>query len=257
MGSFWATLPDAPILVFGNQKAGTTVMAALLAEMTQRSVTLDLRREVGRPTCQHVRSGKMSMAAFVRRNKRDFCSEIIKEPNFVVLFDQLTEFFPRSKMVFLVRDPRDNIRSVLNRLGFAGNLDRLDGPYKGINAAGWNLYLDGSWLGLSGANYIDILAARWNLAADVYLANPDRMVLGRYEDFLRDKAGEIARLAERLELPRRQDVAAMVDIQYQPRGDRGVGWMDFFGANNLARIERLCRSRMRQFGYEPSPRATP
>jgi hypothetical protein len=75
------------------------------------------------------------------------------------------------------------------------------------------------------------------------------MVLIRYEDFLEDKTGEIARLAERLGLARINDISDKVDTQYQPRGNRGIDWHTFFGEGNLKRIERICSDRMHLLGY--------
>ena len=47
------------------------------------------------------------------------------------------------------------------------------------------------------------------------------------------------------------DISDKVDRQYQRRGDRNVSWPDFFGPDNLARIERICGDRMQRFGYLP------
>ena len=109
---------------------------------------------------------------------------------------------------------------------------------------------DRGW-GLTGRNYIEVLAQRWNLMMDVYLNNADRMVCVRYKDFLADKEGTITRLSESLELPRVRDDLERADVQFQPRGDRSVSWIDFFKEKNLARIERICRDRMIQVGYKP------
>ena len=40
-----------------------------------------------------------------------------------------------------------------------------------------------------------------------------------------------------------------VDVQYQPRGNREIRWIDFFGARNLELIERTCHAMMTEFGY--------
>jgi MoaA/NifB/PqqE/SkfB family radical SAM enzyme len=43
-----------------------------------------------------------------------------------------------------------------------------------------------------------------------------------------------------------------LDVQFQPAGDKGVRWDDFFGPANLAAIERICGSRMAELGYKTS-----
>jgi hypothetical protein len=79
------------------------------------------------------------------------------------------------------------------------------------------------------------------------------MILVRYEDFMKDKVGEIVGLARRLGLEPAYDIADRVDTQFQPRGRlRGIPWLDFFGADNLAQIETICADRMQQFGYLPA-----
>jgi hypothetical protein len=244
-----ATVHPHPVLVLGNHKSGTTAIAALLAELTGRTVALDLEKEIARPTYQRVRSGRMTVDAFIRRNRLDFSRQIIKEPNLLVIYRQIARQLPAAQPVLLIRDPRDNIRSILNRLALPGHLERLERPYHGVHARAWNLYLDGRWLGLDAETYVEVLAERWNLAADIYLAQREAMVLIRYEDFLRDKAGQIARLAERLGLPAVRDIRHAVDRQYQPRGDRHVSWDDFFGPRNLVRIEQRCGARMAALGY--------
>jgi len=247
-----ARIHPRPILITGNQKSGTTAIAALLAELTGRTVTLDLAQEMPRPTFHLVRTGQMTVDAFVRRNKLDFSREIVKEPNLVVLFDRLAQRFPDSPWVFVVRDPRDNIRSILNRLDLPGNAARLERPYAGLFAQAWNLCLDGAWLNLAADTYIETLAARWTLAVDTYLANRQRMAFIRYEDFEAGKVAEIERLARELGLTARHDITGKLDVAYQPRGDRSVPWHDFFGPENLAKIEHRCRAAMEKMGYEPA-----
>jgi hypothetical protein len=105
-------------------------------------------------------------------------------------------------------------------------------------------------LDLHAGSYIELLAKRWNLAADVYLEHRDEMRLIKYEDFVADKAGSIAAAAEALGLPGRRDVSHMVDRQYQRRGMRGVKWQDFFGERNLRLIEDTCAELMSKLGYQ-------
>ena len=56
---------------------------------------------------------------------------------------------------------------------------------------GWRWHFDEPYLlGLTGANYIELSANRWNMGADVYLDHSADMLLVRYEDFF--AAGPIA-----------------------------------------------------------------
>ena len=238
-----------PVLVLGNQKSGTTVIAAAFARLTGLTVTLDLLREVAAPTFHRIRAGELTFDRFVRRNKLDFSRQVIKEGNLTLFYPELKAYFPDSPMVFVLRDPRDNIRSILNRLQLPGDLPDLREEHLSTINEAWRLVLDNRWLGVEAEHYIDQLAARWCLTAQTYLDHAEDFVLIRYEDFLADKVGRIHRLAHELRLPPVNDIADMVDMQFQPRGDRGVLWDDFFGRDNLGRIHRICGATMERLGY--------
>ncbi len=244
----------APVIVLGNQKSGTTVIAALLAESAGCAVTLDIFFRFRRPVLARLLTGRDSLDRFIRRHPYWFSHPIIKEPSLTFFHDDLRRLFPSARFVFIVRDPRDNIRSILNRLRLPGNLPDL--PPQALNALpanrGWRLILEGTLFGTRGDTYIDVLAQRWNRTADVAWQHCDTLTLIRYEDFLKDKAGTIERLARTVALEPLHDVTDKVDVQYQPRGDRDVSWIDFFGKENLRRIELLCAARMRRFDYPPS-----
>ena len=113
--------------------------------------------------------------------------------------------------------------------------------------------LDASlWGGNKTENYVEALAHKWNKAVDNYVFYRDRMILAKYEEFLVDKYGFIANIAKQLGISEKVDIKDKLDVQYQPRGDRNVLWKDFFGIENLMRLERICNARMKEFGYSES-----
>ena len=117
---------------------------------------------------------------------------------------------------------------------------------------GWELVLDGRWLGIEGDHWVEQLAGRWVHCANVYRASPESFVLCRYEDFVADKLGELRRLATAVGQEVVADVSAELDVAFQPSGDRNVGWLEFFGEENLARIERVCGETRAALGYPPA-----
>ena len=157
----------------------------------------------------------------------------------------------------IARDPRANIRSVLNRLSLPGDAETVEAVRSPDLDSAWYLAFDAEALGLDGDTYIAVAAERWNQAADAYLDHRDEMVLVRYEDFVEDKVEVIAGLAEQLQLPPATDIADSVDRQFQPPGNSQVDWRTFFGERNLSHIETICASRMAHFGYEPTLGSTP
>lgn len=242
---------EHPIFMLGNQKSGTSAIAALLADLTGVSVTIDIPG-ICEPVQPRLHNNKLSFAKFVAANKYDFSKDIIKEPSLTFLYNELMPHFPEGKVVFIIRHPVDNIRSILNRLNLPGDLDQLGKKeLKKLRSApyDWTRVVDGRWLGIECHNYIEQLAERWNLAADIYLKHSENMVLMRYEDFRADKIGELSLLAEKLGLEPTHDIEDKVNIQYQPAG-KNVDKIDFFGEDNLARIENICAERMKSFSYD-------
>ncbi len=235
------------VIVLGNQRSGTTAIAALLAKVSDRSVLLDVAG------IYQVHAGELTLESFIRKHRREFSRAILKEPCLTFLFDDLIRVYPTARYLAVFRDPRDNIRSILNRLKISGNLDRIHmADYPEVKS-GWEYVINGEWLGLKGETFIEQLAARWNYAVDVYLKNDSKaMEPIRYEDFMADKVGTIIHLTETLGLKMVNDISDHVDIQYQPRGDKNVTWLEFFGKENLERIEHICSKRMREFNYQPS-----
>lgn len=244
--------PRGPLVfLLGNQKSGTTAIAALLAECTGLACTLDMRAFTVEEQ-DRLASGSLAFESFVRSHAFEFSRPLVKEPALTFLADELRAAFPASRFVFILRDPRENIRSILNRLKLSGIPDRPEpsGPVP----EGWRRVLDNRWLGIPSDHYIESMAERWNLALRAYESAPEETVLVRYEDFLADKLTSIRDLALRLGLAPRRDIRSKLDTQFQPRGDRDARPVDFFGPANLDRIERICAPGMARYGYGPAER---
>ncbi|MCA9244171.1 MAG: sulfotransferase [Phycisphaerales bacterium] len=239
----------APVFILGAQKSGTSAIAALLGKATGLATTLDLHRELRRPTFQGIPSGDLSFERFIGLNRVDFSRPIIKEPNLTLFFDELRQRFPAARFAFVVRDPRDHIRSLLNRLKIPGDLPNLDlRGYSEVTPA-WELVLDSAWAGIAGEHYIDRLAYRWRRMAETYLTHVNLFSPCRYEDFRADKVGAIHRLAAELGLDATHDIRGDVDRPFERVGDHVVTPEAFFGSN-LERIVTICRDGMAAFRYD-------
>lgn len=240
----------APVFVLGNQKSGTSAVAMLLGQLTGLSVANDLRREIGEQLIMRIRANQASLADLVRRNRVDFSRHIVKHPNLTLVYEELHRAFPASRFVFVMREPRDNIRSILDRLGLPGTISRIEKEQWAKVPAAWQAILRGDGLGIAAEHPIEVLACRWNFMADVYLQQGRDMKLIRYEDFLMDKLGSIRALAVGLDLQPVADISDRLDQQFQPRGaHRGIDPLTFFG-DNLERITAICRGRMAELGYQ-------
>ncbi|MGB7448834.1 MAG: PIG-L family deacetylase [Ornithinimicrobium sp.] len=248
------TQRSAPVFVLGNQKSGSTAIAALLAECIGEKYVGDVlyRHKL---TLKELLDGDPDLAALVGNDTDSLTAPVVKDNDFTFLYPSLARDFPRARFVFVVRDPRQNIRSVLNRVKLRGDLDSLSADqYTHLRQKlpGWHTILTGSSFGLNSHHYIDELADRWVRANEVYLGASEQMVLARYEDFDAAKRPVIERLAAELGRPVVNDISASQDHQFQPMGDRAVAPEEFFGQENLERIESRCAALMASFGYEPS-----
>jgi hypothetical protein len=243
-----------PVIVLGNQKAGTSAIAGLLAAATGCSVALDLRNEqTAHPAFIRCRLGEISFVELVERNRLDFSRDIVKEPNLSLLYEEVVGYFRDGRVGLVIRDPRDNIRSLLNWLGIPGELAELPDQYYTPLTTVQRSVLDVEWLGMHAESHIEALALRWNMIADTYLHHAERIALIRYEDFCLEKVDAITQLAGRLGLRAQRDISDDVDREFQPPGDRTVTWLEFFGPDNLRRITDVCGDRMREFGYTAPP----
>jgi len=252
-----ASVFPRPVIFGGSPKSGTTAIAALLAEATGLSLSNDpfwrvLRSDGDGFLLPDVLEGNLQLDAFVRRYPAYFAAEIVKDPDFAFLYRELQQVFPESPQVFIVRDPRENIRGILDRLHMRGDLERL-GPSENRTLAresGWRAILDGRGLDLDGhANYIGRLAQRWVRGVEAYFAAGTPVHLVRYEDFLEDRAAFIDDLADLLGLEVRADLDERLARRPAHHGYRSLSTEAFFGKRNLSIIERTCGAQMAKFGY--------
>jgi len=245
-----ASVNEAPIFVLGNQKSGTTAIAVLLAERTGLSVTWDLTMNYN-SLVRDLYLGNAPIDALVERAQLPFSKDVIKDPNLTFLYELLRERFPRATFVMVVRDPRENIRSMLDRLDLPGDREDLPPERVGRMPEGWKWTVEGQWMGLEGETYVDRLAGRWKTVAQIYLKHQDDIELIRYEDFCQAKIDSIDDLVSRLGEEKTNSIEGKVDRQFQPRGHRrDVDWLSFYGKANLSRIEQRCAEAMDALGYD-------
>ena len=248
-----AVIEPKPILVLGNQKSGTTAVAALVAEATGQSVILDVFFRK-RGSIRRILAGDLSLRRFREKNKSYFTQRIIKDPDFTFLASDLFELYPEAPIVFILRDPVDNVRSILNRLKISGQVERLsecDRAELERISPEWFDVVDGQRYGLYDSNPVIALLRRaiesHKICEKLSRNLGERIVVVRYEDFLQDKTQYIHQLAERLNLKVSSDISSKMDVQFQPRGDSSVDFASFFGADNWPRIrDELSRPECRQ-----------
>lgn len=249
---------NVKVTVLGHQKTGTTAIAALLARIADYGMSNDPLYEIDQGKgiiAKELLSNPQSFKKIVRRYPGLFGKEVIKDPDLIFIYPVLRECFKNTQYLFVIRDPRDTIRSICNRLKLEGTYsknritkaDMYEGNYH------WELILSNHLPKIShitdAQNFIINLAQRWKLAAEIYMHNSSEMQMVKYEDFLLDKENTIKNLAHKLNLPCLSTISEFLDVQYQPKGNASVQWDKFFGENNLLAIETICNKTMSEFGY--------
>ncbi|PHQ75635.1 MAG: sulfotransferase family protein [Marinobacter sp.] len=240
------------VIVAGMPKSGTTAIASLLAEAAAVDVCSDPFHQLdskGVSFRESLFSGALPLEDLWRQHRSVFSGTVVKDPNFPLFLGELKQFLPEAQFVFIVREPRDNIRSILARLKIPGNPAEGNPLLGNINAT-WSKVLNGTSPDMPGSDYLEKMAWRWRLSAERYLENQERTHLIRYEDFRKDKKAQIEHLAGELGYSGLKDISSLVDIQYQPKGERPSNLEDFFGKENLQRIDAIVSPVLKRFGYE-------
>jgi hypothetical protein len=239
------------ILVGGMPKSGTTAIAMLLGAAAELDVVSDPFNqldEAGIDFRDRLYGGDLTLERLVARHRARFRGGLVKDPNFAFFLPELLRMFPDSDLVFTVRDPRDNIRSILDRLDLPGDPTRAPGDLGGLTET-WRRVIEGRTPRLAGADYIERLTRRWTVTAAAYLDHRDAVHLVRYEDFRAAKEEVIRETLLGMGLSPSAGIGHLVDRQFQPRGQRNVDWEEFFGADALRAIEEECGPTMEQLGY--------
>lgn len=252
LGHF-SSINHRPVFIYGHHKSGTTAVAKLLAEATRTRLASDLFNAWESYPLEELVLEHLSFTDYVNSKRYHFSAGIIKEPDFTYIHDQVSTAFPEARFVFIVRDPRETIRSILDRLSFPGDQTCLTaGMIETLSTLpGWKMILDPSPLAIRDAHYIAVLAHRWRLAAEVYLRHSNTVALIKYEDFCRAPQSSIENLATALGLPIKADISKISRKNFQPPGTRNRRWQEVFGDRNLQRIEDICGNIMMRLGYEP------
>ncbi|HWK50313.1 MAG TPA: sulfotransferase, partial [Steroidobacter sp.] len=166
----------------------------LTAEHATDAIADDIREEILSRLQDH--AGQALQAPGERR----FLEKTPKNALRIPFFNRI---FPDARFVFLWRDPRENISSIMEawRSGQWRTYPRLegfDGP--------WSMLLPPGWRDMNGRPLAEIAAWQWQqtnarILEDLQLLGHERWTAVQYDDLLRDPAGTIGKLCEFLRLP--------------------------------------------------------
>lgn len=243
---------EPKVILAGMHKSGTTAVAKILGATINRDVSSDPLHQInlidGNARIR-MEKKEVSFEELVRLYPQFFRSTVIKDPHFPMMLSDVRSVFPNMKLVAIVRDPRDTIRSILNRLDLPGDpssvaLDEIDLPF------GWKSLLKGEYPDIEGNDYIEVLANRWNLIATCLFDNKEKSFLIKYEEFKKNKQAAIEELARELGYLKLRSSKNIQDKQFQPKGDSNVSWPDFYNSKQINKINMICAPMMEKFNYD-------
>lgn len=232
------------VVVLGDHKSGSFGVADLIADACQVGKTLQIP-ELWSPAIERILDGEATLKSVTESHPKAFSTEVVHEPFLTFIYDEVKKVFPGGKFCFVCRDPRESIRSELSELKIPGDLEEVDLEKQAVPPE-WRLAFDPARWGSESAHYVDVLAARWNRAADVYAENRKEMQLIRFEDFVADRGTTIQTLVRKIGLLKTGDLASRLSEKRETRPGTPA---EFFGPN-LQRIVAACGERMQQFGYK-------
>jgi hypothetical protein len=241
---------ESPIFVLGNQKSGTSAVAALLAKATGLGVTIDLGMQVVCPLYDHLEQGDISFDHFVLLNSYSFSNDIVKEPELTFHYNALVKRFPESQVVFVHRDPAENIRSIYERLGFNGSMAVFKRSELDSLPRAWRMIVGAE--GLQSDEEVPVLlnlCHRWNKAVETEMTVSTGAFHVTYEKFKADKEGTIQYLAQQLNIPVENSIQDAINISYQPASTSGLKANDFFSSSNYRFIKESTFSKSKTIGY--------
>ena len=222
---------DRPIFIIGAPRSGTSLLYSILRTSSELAHWPGEAHEVWEadyhPALRDWSSNALSAAdvedAAGDRIRRSFFLVagskhrlIDKTPRNALRVDFVDALFPDAHYVFLQRDGRDNVNSLIN----AWRTPRyrtyeLSRPHSipGVDPKWWKFVLYPGWRADTGGPLEVVAGRQWHISNDMALASgrlvdPRRWVVIRYEDLVDDPVAEIGRVVTALGLAFEQPVRA-------------------------------------------------
>ena len=126
-----------------------------------------------------------------------------KTPKNALRIPFLAKVFPEARFVYLHRDPRETLSSMIE--AWQSGRFRTYPNLPGWSGLPWSLLLVPGWRELVGRPLPEVVAAQWEITTRILLDDldalpPERCLVARYDAFIADPAAEVSRLSGALGL---------------------------------------------------------
>lgn len=267
---------DRPIFVIGAPRSGTSLLFAILRSSSRLAHWPGEAHEVWEahyhPALRNWDSNVLDAsdvteqaAAYIKRQFLLIAGSrrrlIDKTPRNALRCAFIEALWPDARYVFLQRDGRDNVNSLINAWRTPRyRTYRLPEPHSipGVDPAWWKFVLYAGWRADTSGPLEVVCAKQWATCNEHALAatktiDRGRWIEVRYEDLVADPASSIGRVMERLELPyedgvrRRAEATTTTPINVVTPPERGKWRKENPGA--IESVLPLLAPTMEALGY--------
>lgn len=228
------------VCVIGCERSGTSAVSRLLSVGSGYSLLDDPPESWYSYPVIYWQGHGLSLKLWWKLRKY----HIVKVPGFATILPYLKKrFVGNFTALYCIRDPRDVVASVLERLEQGGYSP---------------LFTDVTWLGIQVADRVEAISWRWRKYLECalhYRRRGGKVVFIKYEDFCHDRLGALLKCAERLNISfHSSKVRPLLETQFGKNWDktiRGAGrWQNDLDEFDVQKTTGICGDLMRAWDYD-------
>lgn len=263
--------PENIVWIFGAGRTGSTWLAAMMKDLPDHRIWFEPRvgsffdpnelSRVGGTNYVFASAYKETWLGNIRRLVLDDAATrfpagtevlVVKEPGGSVGAPLLMDALPESRMILLIRDPRDVVASWVDAVGKNAWAERRSGALGALSSTDPLSFAQ---------RHAEVYLRHVGNAAKAFEAHQGRKVLVKYEDLRADTLGEMRRIYASLEMSVNEDELARVVEKHSweniPEENKGEGkfyrkatpggWKEDLSPKQVEIVESITAPLLREF----------